>query len=172
MTRSSAVRAHPRSATRLRFKEWAPALACILAIVSTTLAGGCDSGGTECQCEPTGLLLQICPEVAGSVKAIQLSGSACTGARLTAVDAGSEAGGAKTYAIEPTMAGTCGVLVSFDDGLTFAADQSPGGLVVVPGPGCCSGLYPNGPREIVACVDASTVDATDGEVPSDAPSGS
>jgi hypothetical protein len=102
------------------------------------------------------------------VKSIQLSGGACTGATLVQLDAGSDASGGASYDLQPTAPGMCGVEVAFANGLTFSADQSPSGLVVAHGPGCCSGLYPNGAREIEACVDAGA----DAEVLSDAPSGS
>jgi hypothetical protein len=158
----------PRTRSWGPLEEWRARVPCILAAVGATLAAACDSGGIECQCKPTGLLLQVCPQLASQVQSIQLSGTACKGLPLFAVDAASEAAGTASYEIQPTQAGACGVEVSFRNGLTFGADQSPG-LVVQQGPGCCSGFYPNGAREIEACVDAGSVDA---EAPSDAPVGS
>ena len=169
MTSPAGWRAPFKPTARPRSKEWLAGGVCFVGIVGVTLGGACDSGGTECQCEPTGLLLQICPALAGSVQSIQLSGSACVDAALYPIDAGADALGGKDYVIQPSTAGMCGVVVSFDNGLSFAADQGTDGLVLAPGPGCCPGLYPNGPRDIAACVDASSVDV---EAPSDAPSGS
>jgi hypothetical protein len=104
------------------------------------------------------------------VKSIELSGPACLGAPLLRLDdAGSDAGGSVDYDIQPTEAGACGVEVSFANGLTFAADQGAGEILLVPGQGCCTGLYPNGAREIEACVDAGALDA---EVTNDSPSDS
>jgi hypothetical protein len=124
-------RAPSRSAARRRFKEWRGAALCsslvIVGIVGTTLTGACDTGGTECQCDPTGLLLQICPELASSVTSIQTSGSACIGAKYYPVDAGPDAVGEKDYVLEPVMEGMCGVEVSFSNGLVFSADQVCGG---------------------------------------------
>jgi hypothetical protein len=160
----------PGGALLATLQEWRPRAPCYLAALVPVLGLlGCDSGGVECQCQPTGLLLQICPQLSGQVKTIELSGNACTGAPMALVDAGSDAVGTVSYDIQPTEAGICSVEVTFTNGLTFAADPSPGGLVVAPGPACCMGLYPEGAREIQACVDAGAVDA---EAPSDGPSGS
>jgi hypothetical protein len=152
------------------FERWRILLLWFVLAWSLTIAmllAACDSGGTECQCQPTGLLLQICPAVADEVENIQLSGNACDAAKLVVIDAGPDAAGTLSYDIQPTQAGLCGVLVSFKNGLTYAADQGQGGLVVQQGPACCTGLYPNGSREIQACVEAG---ASEAEAPNDAPS--
>jgi hypothetical protein len=159
----------PAGALVATLQEWRPRAPCYLAALVPVLGLlGCDSGGVECQCQPTGLLLQICPQLSDQVKTVELFDNACTGASMALVDGGSDAVGTVSYDIQPTQAGMCSVEVTFTNGLTFAADQSSG-LVVTSGPACCPGLYPEGAREIQACVDAGALDA---EAPSDGPSGS
>jgi hypothetical protein len=160
--------------TRLRrpFGEWRALGSCILAAPFVTVAGtvavtvaACDSGGIECQCEPTGLLLQICPELASQVQSIQTSGEACTPTAQREVDAGADAGNSVDYEIQPSQPGACSVNVAFRTGQTYSSSVPTFDF----GAGCCSGLYPNGSRVLQICLDASVPDS---EVPSDSPSGS
>ncbi len=133
-------------------------------------ASGCDPGQTECACQPTGLLLHVCPALSDQVQSIDLTGSACSGATKRLVDASAEAGWT-TYEIQPTQPGQCSLEVTFKNGLTFAADAPPNPLLINHGPGCCSGLYPDpiGAGDIQACPEGGapadaggTLDAMDG----------
>jgi hypothetical protein len=138
MTRAASVRDWGR--------EWLGVGPCLLAACSFATVG-CDPGGTECSCRPTGLSLQICPALADEVQEIQLS-MACSTASKSIVDGGAE-GGWTVYDIQPDQTGACSLEVFFKNGLTFTA----GDITIDHGPGCCSGLYPDplGASEIQAC---------------------
>jgi hypothetical protein len=143
------------------FREWSGGRLCLV-LACAFATWGCDSGGKECSCLPSGLSLQICPGLADQVDQVQLSGAACASASKTLLaeeggsDAGAE-GGAVTYDIQPSQAGECTIEVSFKNGLTFSAGGSPSPLQIIPGPGCCGDrLYPDplSQQQIVACPSA------------------
>jgi len=155
-------------ATPLR--EWFGACPGLLFACSFATAG-CDPGATECSCRPTGLLLQICPDLAPQVQQIELTGSACATATRRIVDAGAE-GGWTSYDIQPQVPGQCTVEVFFKNGLTFTANGQPNPLNITRGPGCCTGLYPDplSAAEIQACPQSDA--AADSETISDSAPGS
>ena len=135
------------------------------------VTAGCDPGGAECSCHPPGLLLQICPDLAHQVQQIELTGSACATATRRLVDAAAE-GGWTSYDIQPSQAGQCTVEVFFKNGLTFTANAEPNPLNIIPGPGCCKGLYPDplSAGDIQACPQADA--AADSETIRDSAPGS
>jgi hypothetical protein len=133
---------------------------------------GCDPGAAECSCHPTGLLLQICPDLAQQVQQIELTGTACATATRRVVDASAE-GGWTRYDIQPSQTGSCSVEVFFKNGLTFTANADPSPLTIIRGPGCCSsGLYPDplSAGDIQACPQSDA--AADSETLRDSASGS
>jgi hypothetical protein len=152
-------------------REWLGLCPCLLAACSLATAG-CDPGGTECACRPTGLSLQICSDLDDQVQEIELTGSACSTASRRIVDAAVEGGGT-TYDIQPKHAGQCSIEVFFKNGLTFSANAPPNPpLVIDQGPGCCSGLYPDplGAGVIQVCPEADA--ASDAETIRDGAPGS
>jgi hypothetical protein len=141
-------------------REWSTIRTCLLACSMTVL--GCDAGETECSCTPTGLALEVCPELASQVMKVELSGSACSQARPSILDGGADAG-VVTYDIQPRATGQCSIEVVFTNGLSFAAGSATTPITILRGPGCCSGLYPDPvtSRVIPVCplLDAAAGDA-------------
>jgi hypothetical protein len=144
------------------------ALGACLVLACASWAAGCDPGETECSCRPTGIEVDVCPALTGQVQAFTLTGSACSASTARAIPDASVDGGGTAYSIDPTQPGQCTVEVSFTNGLSFTADGQPNPLTIAPGPGCCTGLYPDPLAAGVIQVCPLAEAGADGEIP-DAP---
>jgi hypothetical protein len=174
MTRAGADTTSTRARPAARRAPWEGLAAGPCLLLAWSLAPlGCDPGTTECACHPTGLLLEICPELADQVVdgGIELTGSACASVTPTLLEGGAE-GGYTAYDIQPHQAGQCSIQVSFTNGLTFTANAGPNPITFNHGPGCCSGLYPDPLSAAQTQVCPLTDAAADSETVRDSTTGS
>jgi hypothetical protein len=101
--------------------------------LGTLLTMSCSSNGPTCDCADPTLTLEVPADIAPSVTAVALSGTACTGVSAACAD-GTETCSTRRFAA--AAAGTCHIEVDFAGGTAFIDD-----VTIQATTGCCAGFY-------------------------------